>query len=77
LAHSRKPDDLHTMLERMYPGGPFLELFARRAVPGWTCVGMECEDGVRADLRDWRPPLCDAVQTREMQLFPAPVAANG
>jgi N6-adenosine-specific RNA methylase IME4 len=55
--HSRKPDCLHASLARMYPGGPFLELFATQAVPGWTCVGLKCEGegGIKADLRTWKP----------------------
>lgn len=58
LGHSRKPDCLHAMMARMYPGGPFLELFARQTVPAWTTVGLEVEAGpgaIRADLRKWRP----------------------
>ena len=55
LGHSVKPDCLHAALARMYPGGPFLELFARRSVPCWTCVGLECEGpgAIKADLRTW------------------------
>jgi N6-adenosine-specific RNA methylase IME4 len=78
LGHSVKPDTLHAMLARMYPGGPFLELFARRASPGWTCVGLECEGdppeadhvgAIRADLRTWRPPEPAAPAPMQMDLF--------
>lgn len=39
--HSRKPP-LHAVIERMYPDGPYLELFARRpAGERWTVFGNE------------------------------------
>jgi N6-adenosine-specific RNA methylase IME4 len=38
--HSRKPDEVHERIERLFPG-PYLELFARRVVPGWTVWGNE------------------------------------
>ncbi len=53
LPHSQKPESLQDVLERMYPGGPFLELFARRARPGWTCTGNECPSTLGVDIRDW------------------------
>lgn len=57
--HSRKPPNLHEMLERMYPEGPFLELFATQPRAGWTTVGLDCEGGVKADLRTWAPAAED------------------
>lgn len=51
--HSKKPEELHRRLERMAPGGPYLELYARRRVPGWTTVGNEI------DGRDIRDALAD------------------
>jgi N6-adenosine-specific RNA methylase IME4 len=48
LAHSAKPDTLQNRLELMFPG-PYLELFARRERPRWTCIGNEI-DG--KDIRD-------------------------
>lgn len=37
--HSAKPERFYTdVVEKIYPG-PYLELFARRRRPGWTCVG--------------------------------------
>lgn len=38
--HSRKPDIVHQMIERLTPG-PRLELFARETRPGWTAWGNE------------------------------------
>lgn len=40
--HSRKPLAVHRLIERLYPG-PYVELFARRAVEGWRCEGNELE----------------------------------
>jgi len=39
--HSRKPDEVHELIERMYPELPKLELFARKARPGWDVWGNE------------------------------------
>jgi len=38
--HSAKPDAFFGMVERMSPG-PYLEMFARAARPGWTVWGNE------------------------------------
>jgi len=47
--HSRKPDDLYTIIERCSPG-PYLELFARHQRPGWTQWGNEVPEGPSDDL---------------------------
>jgi len=39
--HSRKPDETHGIIERIYPGGPFMELFARETRDGWQSWGNE------------------------------------
>ena len=39
--HSRKPDDLHTSLERMFPKADKCELFARESRPGWSTWGNQ------------------------------------
>ena len=40
--HSRKPDEMRTMIERVsYP--PYIELFARERVDGWDAWGDEIE----------------------------------
>lgn len=41
--HSVKPDALHESLEHMFPEAHKLELFARRARAGWTCLGNEID----------------------------------
>lgn len=41
--HSRKPDEQYPMIEAASPG-PYLEMFARHAQPGWHAWGDESED---------------------------------
>lgn len=41
--HSRKPEQLHEIVERCSPG-PYLELFARHPRPGWEVWGNEVSD---------------------------------
>jgi N6-adenosine-specific RNA methylase IME4 len=36
--HSRKPDVFHRIIEKVSPG-PYVELFARRPMPGWEVWG--------------------------------------
>ncbi len=43
--HSRKPDEQYALIEACSPG-PYLELFARQAQPGWSAWGDEAEDHV-------------------------------
>ena len=40
--HSRKPDQLHQDLERLYDG-PYVELFARQRRPGWDSWGNQVD----------------------------------
>jgi len=51
--HSRKPDELYSIIEACSPG-PYLELFARHWRDGWTQWGDEIEDD--------RPPLLRAIR---------------
>lgn len=58
--HSRKPDTLHQQLERLVPGGPYLELFARRKYGTWTCLGNEIDGkDIRSSLPDLMFSYCD------------------
>lgn len=43
--HSRKPDEFFSLVERVSPG-PYLEMFARRARPGWDVWGNEAPDPI-------------------------------
>lgn len=36
--HSAKPDEFYNIVEKLC-AGPYVELFARRHRPGWTCLG--------------------------------------
>lgn len=45
--HSRKPDEQYGKIERLYPEGPYLEMFARRTRPGWDVWGNEVESDVQ------------------------------
>jgi len=38
--HSAKPEEFYAIVEQLY-AGPYVELFARRQRPGWTCEGDE------------------------------------
>jgi N6-adenosine-specific RNA methylase IME4 len=48
--HSRKPEVVYDLIQRCSPG-PYLELFARERVPGWTQWGDEVDT-----YRRKRPP---------------------
>lgn len=58
--HSRKPDEHFERVEKMYRG-PYLELFAREARPGWTSWGNEADrfgpEGDRGAPPSTRPVL--------------------
>jgi len=43
--HSRKPDEQYDLIESCSPG-PYLEMFARYARPGWSAWGNESDDAV-------------------------------
>ncbi len=43
--HSRKPDEQYALIESCSPG-PYLELFARHASPGWTAWGDEAGETI-------------------------------
>lgn len=38
--HSAKPEEFFDLIESLVPG-PYVELFARRVRPGWTCLGND------------------------------------
>ncbi|WP_336067936.1 MT-A70 family methyltransferase [Nitratireductor rhodophyticola] len=44
--HSRKPDEQYKLIESCSPG-PYLELFARGARPGWTIWGNQADENYR------------------------------
>jgi N6-adenosine-specific RNA methylase IME4 len=60
LPHSSKPEDLQNALDIMFPERNGIELFARRARPGWTCVGNEAPATMGEDIRDSLNTLIEA-----------------
>ncbi|HEY1244013.1 MAG TPA: MT-A70 family methyltransferase [Hyphomicrobiaceae bacterium] len=50
--HSRKPDELYPIVEACSPG-PYLELFARGARPGWTVWGSQADADYRPTWRTY------------------------
>lgn len=47
--HSRKPDDVYGRIERLV-AGPYLEMFARQARPGWTAWGNQTDRFTSVDV---------------------------
>lgn len=48
--HSRKPDETYDRIERLFPGGMYLEIFARQPSgfrSGWDTIGNQTEPGDR------------------------------
>lgn len=39
--HSAKPDDFRKLIMKLYTRGPYLELFGRKRVEGWTVFGND------------------------------------
>lgn len=62
--HSKKPEEIQDRIERLFEG-PYLEVFARRRRPNWTCIGNEL-DGL--DIRD---SLAAVAQDEALPTLPA------
>ena len=45
--HSEKPSAFFSLVERL-SDGPYVEIFARRHRPGWTCLGDQVDTEVQA-----------------------------
>lgn len=41
MQHSEKPEDFRRLIMKLYTQGPYLELFARKRVDGWTTFGND------------------------------------
>jgi N6-adenosine-specific RNA methylase IME4 len=48
--HSEKPDALQNMLDKMFSGNK-LEIFARRDLSGWVCIGNQFPSTIGEDVR--------------------------
>lgn len=69
--HSVKPTQMHEAMERMFPDGPFLELFARRPQEGWTCWGHDITlRDIREDIAEY---LINTPKEISMPVDPAPI----
>lgn len=65
--HSRKPDEQYDLIEACSPG-PYLELFARRAQPGWVVWGDEADDDVLPRGRTHRGYAGGAIEVPQLQM---------
>jgi len=63
--HSRKPDEQYEKIERLYPQGPYLEMFARRTRPAWHVWGNEVVSDIQITTGPQPVPL------------PAPMRGDG
>ena len=59
--HSRKPDEFYNIVEACSPG-PYLELFARGARPGWAVWGNQADEDYAPD---WKTYAHNSATTRE------------
>lgn len=57
-AHSQKPDEVYQLIDRLYPDGPRLEMFARAAWPGWDRWGDEAPPDDAGSATDDTPTGC-------------------
>ena len=64
-AHSEKPDEFYALVESLCPAPRYLELFARKARPGWDVWGDEV------------PPPPDELTTALSSIRPAPANSSG
>jgi N6-adenosine-specific RNA methylase IME4 len=68
--HSEKPEEMQDRVEQLV-AGPYLELFARRQRPNWTCLGNEvtgndiCDDLVELlrRINETNVPLSATIET--------------
>lgn len=44
MEHSKKPDEVRKRIVELCGDVPRIELFARQAVDGWDCWGLEAPD---------------------------------
>lgn len=63
--HSRKPDELYSVIEACSPG-PHLELFSRGVRPGWSAWGNQADDDYRPT---WPTYSNHSRSERERELF--------
>ena len=60
--HSRKPDEFYNIVEACSPG-PYLEMFARGARPGWAVWGNQADEDYAPD---WKTYAHTSATTRQV-----------
>jgi N6-adenosine-specific RNA methylase IME4 len=55
-AHSEKPEIFYKMVEALFPG-PYFELHARRARPGWTTFGHQLDEATKSETGSVAPAV--------------------
>jgi N6-adenosine-specific RNA methylase IME4 len=60
--HSRKPDEFYDIVQACSPG-PYLELFARGARPGWAVWGNQADEDYAPD---WKTYAHNSATTRQV-----------
>ena len=60
--HSRKPDEFYDIVEACSPG-PYLEMFARGARPGWAVWGNQADEDYAPD---WKTYAHNSATTRQV-----------
>jgi hypothetical protein len=70
--HSGKPEEVRQRIERLFPG-PYLELYARKPAPGWTCWGNEIP---HSEFRESLITSCDHRRTEDSGTHVAPVPGD-
>ena len=71
--HSRKPGQVRSKIERMYPGQRYVELFATETCPGWASLGLEIDGRLLEDSIPWLlqqeqlPPYQDETAADEIR----------
>ena len=60
--HSRKPDEFYNIVEACSPG-PYLEMFARGARPGWAVWGNQADEDYAPD---WKTYAHNSATTRQV-----------
>jgi len=73
--HSRKPEDLYTIIEQCSPG-PYLELFARRTRPGWVSWGNEVDEAQQIELLEATPYMTRRTNDLQLTLCEIPSMAK-
>jgi len=48
--HSEKPEAMRDLIDRVYPNGSRIELFARRKALGWDCWGNEVDSDIELKI---------------------------